>query len=126
MNTQTTLIARKTKKMPKYTFITEQEYTNIKMLQTAGLTVSQTSKVTKRAPITISKLFKSGSLDEYKSLSSYKKPKETPPEQEPNDLTANEEILQLLSVINDRLSNIEKSLTSRQDNKQWFPIRKSE
>lgn len=127
MNTTT----KSTKKMPKYTFITQREYDNMKLLQNAGLTIAQAHKVTNRSPITVSKLFKSSSLEEYKQLSSYKKPKEIVQEasQTTLDLTTNEEMVQLLLSINDKLTRIEKHFeqsTNAKETKQWFPIRKSE
>lgn len=133
MNKQTTLIANKTKKSPKYTFITQSDYDSVKMLQKHGMRVTDACKITKRSNITIHKIYKSTSLKEYKLLSSYKKPKEVAPEPEveqtPVDLTTPEEIVQLLSTINDRLSHIEKLLTRPTENrqtKQWFPVRKSD
>lgn len=69
------------KKMPKYNQVSEKEYTSIKKLQEMGIGAPLASKATKRSSITIYKIYKSTSLEEYKKLASKKPIVKQEPEQ---------------------------------------------
>ncbi len=64
---------KKNKNTSKYTHVTEAEYKNIKFMQEKGITASKAAKIGSRNPATTYKVFKAGSYQEYKALSSYKK-----------------------------------------------------
>lgn len=52
-------------KKPGYKQMTEEEFNNLKLMQQAGLSTTQTAKITKRSTSTLSYIWRSGTFEDY-------------------------------------------------------------
>lgn len=89
--------------------IKQKEYDNIKLLQQAGLKVSQAVKITGRSYVTVSNVYKSKTLEDYKTV---QQPKETTTTQVANTIDQTLVFRDLLKLLNNMASKLEDIETS--------------